>query len=231
MAEDQLELRLRAVAVALDEQTPSFDAARLGSRSERHRRRRIAAIACIAALAGVAIAPAAVSALRGLFEVDVVTELGPLAPGVAPPFAGRSVSLEALEASAPFRVRTTPSLGAPDGARVRDDVTGGMVTLVYGGGRSLLTQWRTTDVSARVAVVPVEGRAEEVTVGSLSALWIEGAARGTFTLVGADGTVHRESFEVSPGVLLWMQEGMTFLLQGAGAQNTAIRLAVGTSPL
>ncbi len=110
-----------------------------------------------------------------------------------------------------------------------DDITGGMVTLVYGGGRSL-TQWRTTDVSARVAVVPVDGRAEEVTVGALPALWIDGAARGTFTLIGADGAIHRESFEVSPGVLLWMQDGMTFFLQGAGPQDAAICFAEDLRP-
>jgi len=229
MAEDRFELRLRAAAVALDEHAPAFDVDRLCSVSNRRARGRVVALVCVVVLAGVAAAPVAVSALRGLFEVQVVTELGPLEPGVAPPFAGRSISIDALEASAPFRVRTIPSLGAPDGARVRDDVTGGMVTLVYGGGRSL-TQWRTTDVSARVAVVPVDGRAEEVTVGTLPALWIEGAARGTFTLVGADGAIHRESFEVSLGVLLWMQDGMTFFLQGAGPQDAAIRFAEDLKP-
>ena len=69
-----------------------------------------------------------------------------LAPGVAPPFAGRSVPVDAVQASVPFRVRMISSLGAPDDARVRDDITGGMVTIAYGGGRILLTQWRTTDV-------------------------------------------------------------------------------------
>ena len=55
-----------------------------------------------------------------------------------------------------------------------------------------------------------------------------GAARGTFTLVGADGTVHREAFEVSPGALLWQRAGMAFLLQGAGSRENAVRLAAGT---
>ena len=48
-------------------------------------------------------------------------------------------------------------------------------------------------------------------------MWIEGAARGTFTLIGADGAVHRESFEVGPGALLWSDDGMAFLLQGLGS--------------
>lgn len=56
-------------------------------------------------------------------------------------------------------------------------------------------------------------------------MWIEGDARGTFTLVGADGAVHRESFEISPGALLWRKDGMTFLLQGSESKDGATRLA------
>ena len=44
--------------------------------------------------------------------------------------------MDAVQASAPFRVRMIASLGAPDDARVRDDITGGMVTIAYGGGGS-----------------------------------------------------------------------------------------------
>jgi hypothetical protein len=74
----------------------------------------------------------------------------------------------------------------------------------------------------------VTGTAEDVTVGDVSGLWLEGAARGTFTLVGADRTIHREAFEVSPGALLWRRGAMAFLLQGAGTRDDAIRLAAGT---
>jgi alkanesulfonate monooxygenase SsuD/methylene tetrahydromethanopterin reductase-like flavin-dependent oxidoreductase (luciferase family) len=56
-------------------------------------------------------------------------------------------------------------------------------------------------------------------------LTIEGTARGTFTLIGADGAVHRESFEVGTGVLLWNDDAMTFLLQGAGSKAEAMRFA------
>ena len=225
MPEHDLELRLHAVARELDVRAPSFDPARLSAARPRPMRRRLVALACLAALVGVAAAPTAVSSLQRLFEIDDVTDLGPLAPGVAPPFAGRAVPVDTIQASAPFPVRTISSLGAPDAARVRDDIAGGMVTIAYARGRTLLTQWRTTDVSARITLVPAVGRAEDVAVGDLPALWIEGAARGTFTLTGADGTTHREAFGVSPGVLLWNQDGMTFLLQGAASSVDAVRLA------
>ena len=225
MAEQELELRLRAAARGLDARAPAFDLGLLRSVPRRRIRGRVVALVCSVALAGVAAAPAAVSALQHLFDVDEVSELGPLAPGVAPPFEGRGVPVDAVQAAVPFRVRMISSLGAPEDARVRDDITGGMVTIAYGGGRILLTQWRATDVSPRITLVPVTGAAEDVTVGDLPALWIEGTARGTFTLVGADGTVHRESFEVGTGALLWNDNAMTFLLQGAGSKAEAMRLA------
>jgi hypothetical protein len=41
----------------------------------------------------------------------------------------------------------------------------------------------------------------------------------------ADGTVHRESFEVGSGVLLWNDDGMTFFLQGVASKAEAMRLS------
>jgi hypothetical protein len=175
------------------------------------------------------VAPTAVSAVRQLFEVDEVTQLGP-APNVTPPFEGRQVPVLAVQQEVPFRVRLISSLGPPDRAYVRDDITGGMATAVY--GLTVLTQWRPADVSARIEVVPGHGSAENATVGRerRPALWTEGAARGTFTLIGADGTVHHERFEVGPRALLWQHDGMSFLLQNAGDKDAATQLAARVEP-
>jgi hypothetical protein len=229
MAEDALELRLRSVAAVLDEDAPAFDRSRLGSSRRRGRRARVALV-CAVALVGVAAGPATVAAVREVFAVESVPELGPLAPGVAPSYAGRSVTLAEARAYAPFAVWTVPSLGEPDAARVRDDVAGGMVTLVYRGGSVFLTQWRTADVGARVAVVPANGRAEDAAFGDgTPALWIEGAARGTLSVVGADGERHGESLEVGAGVLLWGREGTAFVLR-AGTKDVTLELAESLRP-
>jgi hypothetical protein len=226
MTEHELDLRLRSIARALDSDAPTFDAARLQSVRGHRARRRALALAVVAAAAGIVAAPSAVSAIGDLFRVDEVPVIGALEPGVTGPYGGRSLPFDAARLETPFRLRTIGSLGAPHDTRVRDDVVGGIVTLVYHRDTwILLTQWRTADVSARVAVVPTDGVAEQVTVGGVPALWIQGAARGTFTLVGADGTVHRESFEVGSGALLWKRDGMTFLLQGRPSKDDAIRLA------
>jgi hypothetical protein len=220
----ELDRRLESVAHLLDAAAPAFDAAALASPPRRPWRRTVVLAVGVLALVATAAAPATVSMLRDVFQVESVAELGP-APTVAPPFAGRQVATDSLGGAVPFRVRSIASLGAPQAAYARDDVAGGMATLVY--GPKLLTQWRVVDVQAGVEIVPASGTAEDVTVGAerLPALWIEGAARGTFTVVGADGAVHHERFEIGDGALVWRDGAMAFLLQGTGSRAEAIDLA------
>jgi hypothetical protein len=227
VSEHDLDLRLRAVARALDADAPAFDPARL-PRTRQRRLREVTVALVAVALIGVAAAPGAISAMRSLFGVDEVTELGPVPDGVAAPFEGRQIPADAVADSVPFRVRLIPSLGPPEAAHVRDDIAGGMVTFTY--GHLLLTQWRETDVDARIAIVPASGVADDVEIGRRPALWIEGTARGTFTLVGADGTIHRERFDVDAGALLWKADDMAFLLQGAGGRDEATSIAARVDP-
>ena len=224
MTEHEFELRLLAAARALDAEAPAFDPSVLPKRPSPIRF-AVVAFAIAAALAAVAAAPAAVSALRDLFEVESVPELGPVAADVAPAFLGRPSSPDEARAAVPFQVRTIPALGAPDAAYVRDDIVGEMVTLAFEDGTVVLTQWRASDVRARISIVPVQGTAEDVEIGARHGLWTAGEARGTLTLVGADRAVHRELFDVAQGALLWQEDGVTFLLQGAGSKENAVRLA------
>lgn len=229
MTDHQLELRLSRVAHALDAEAPTLDLALLRPAGRRPARRALVVIAAAVALAAVSVAPATVSALGDLFRVDSVSELRSV-PATTPPFIGRRVAVNEARATVAFPLRTIPSLGTPDAAYVRDDVTGGMVTLAYDAGQTRLTQWPSTDVEARVSVVPSYGAAEEVTIGRFRGLWIAGSARGTFTLVGADGHLHREHFDVAEGALLWRDRGVGLLLQGAGTRLTAAQLAAEARP-
>jgi hypothetical protein len=228
--EHELELRLREVARALDADAPGFDPAAVRASARRRGRQRwVVALAILAALAAGIAAPTAVSALGDLFDIDEVPELGPVPSDVAPGYGGRQVQLDEAQTTVAFPVRTIASLGKPKAAYVRDDIVGGMVTVAYRDGIRL-TQWAVADVNVRAAVVPSSGTAEEVSVGGGRALWIEGSARGTFTVTGADLAVHEELFDVSAGALLWQARGVAFLLQDAGTKENAARLAaaVGT---
>ena len=231
MSEHELERRLREVAHALDADAPAFDPATLRASARRRVRQRwVVALAVLVALTAGIAAPTAVSALGDLFDVDHVPELGPIPSDVAPGYGGRQAQLEEARLTVAFPLRTIPSLGEPEAAYVRDDIIGGMVTVTYRDGGIRLTQWSLDDVSARAAIVPSSGTAEEVTIGSLRALWIEGTARGHFTVTGADLALHKELFDVAAGALLWQDHGVAFLLQGAGTKDAATRLAAGVSP-
>ena len=230
MSEHELERRLREVARALDADAPEFDPVALrASARGRARQRWVVAIALLAALAAAVAAPTAVSALADLFDVDRVPELGPVPSDVAPGYGGRHAQLDEARLTVDFPLRTIPSLGEPEATYVRDDIVGGMVTVAYRDG-TRLTQWSVTDVNARAAVVPSSGTAEEVTIGNLRGLWIEGTARGTFTVTGADLALHKELFDVAPGALLWQDGGVAFLLQGTGTKEDALRLAASAGP-
>jgi hypothetical protein len=229
MSEHDLERRLAEVARALDADAPAFDPAAVRASARRQVRRRwVAATVVVAVLTAAIAAPAAVSALADLFDVDRVPELGPVPSDVAPGYGGRQAQPAEAQSTVAFPLRTIPSLGEPEAAYVRDDIVGGMVTVTYRDGIRL-TQWAVADVSARAAVVPSSGTAEEVTIGNLRALWIEGTARGTFTVTGADRAIHQELFDVAAGALLWQDDGVALLLQGAGTKDAATQLAAGVS--
>ncbi len=82
----------------------------------------------------------------------------------------------------------------------------------------------------RITIVPASGTTEDVTVGRLRAVWIAGTARGTISVVGADGATHRELFDVADGALLWRDGDVAFLLQGAEAKAYAEQLAAQVAP-
>jgi hypothetical protein len=224
MTERELELRLEAVAAALDAAAPRFDAAGLRPSRTRRARRALVAAMTLTALAGVTVAPAAVSTLARFFDTSQVSELSPIAPDVAPPYLGPPVSEAEASAAVPFGIRTIGALGYPDTFHVRPDIAGGMVSVGY-GGRTLLTQWSIAEIGTRVEVASARGSAADITAGSLRATWIAGEARGTFSVIGADGATHRETFAVAEGALLWEDRGVAFLLQGAGSEANAARLA------
>jgi hypothetical protein len=225
MSEHQLELRLQAAARSLDAVAPSFDPTVL-RKAQRRIRPRFVLIAAVLALVA---APAAVSGLSELFGVDEVKELGPQPADVTNPFEGVQVTPEQVRKAFPFGARMIPSLGTPHAAFIRKDISGGMVSVTYDEGRIVLTQWPDKRIDTRITIVPTSGTAENVRIGRLQGLWIAGTARGIFTLIGADGTVHKERFDVDKGALLWKQDGVALLLQGAGSLEQATKLAADAS--
>lgn len=223
MSEQALERRLRSVADALDATAPSLDRAAL------RRGRRVSRVALAAAVAagvlGVTAAPAAISTLADFLGFDEVEALGPTPADVAPVYRGTSVPADVAQEIVGFRIRTIAELGPPDAYRVRNDFVGGMAIAEYGD--VLLTQWPVADVDARVAIVPSGASVDVVGDAGGDAVWIEGTARGILTVIGVDGAMHRELFDVAAGALVWRDRDVVLLLEGAGSKEAAVRLAAG----
>ncbi len=223
MTEREAEQQLRAAALALDALAPPFDPALLRAGRRPRVRWLLAVAAGTAVLAGLVVEPAALSSVARFLGVTSVDELTPRVD-VAPPILGPAVSGEAAARHVAFPLREITALGEPERFYGREDVGGGMVSMSYAGG-VVLTQWSADAVDASVEVVATRGVAEDAAVGSSPAMWIAGEARGTFVVVGADGELHREAFDVRDGVLAWEAAGVGFLLRGARSKDDAVRLA------
>jgi len=184
------------------------------------RLRVLLALALVAAGLGVLASPAgsALGRLLGLVDgVDVrtVPALEQPPPDVAPSYRGLPAELgDAL---------IVGELGLPHEVYRRIDIAGDVATLVYDD--VVLAQWPVRDVRAEIEVVLETGRAQEVSVGGVTGVWIAGEARGIYTFVGADGADHHEAFAVTDGILLWQLDDTALRLEGAGSRDAAVRLA------
>jgi hypothetical protein len=64
-----------------------------------------------------------------------------------------------------------------------------------------------------------------VTVNGNDGLWVDEPARAVYTFVGADGQLHKESYETAGRTLLWQENGVAFRLAGASSLEQALTLA------
>jgi hypothetical protein len=206
-------------------------------------RARVALIAAVAAtvVAAVAATPGARSAVGELIgrlpglDVERVPELRPFPLDVAPPYLGDRASLESARSQASFTVRvpTRGDLEPPDLVFYRDDVVGGIVTLIYGDelhARLLLTQWRGDLSSADYEVAGPGGRAEGIEVDGRPAVWLEGPTQATYTFVGRDFARHREALRIGANVLLWSDGPVAYRLEGRLTRDEAVAVAESLAP-
>jgi hypothetical protein len=131
------------------------------------------------------------------------------------------------------RVPTRGELEHPDLVFYRNDVVGGIVTLIVGDedhARLLLTQWRGDLASADYEVAGPGGRAEGIEVDGRAAVWLEGPTQATYTFIGRDLQRHREALRVGANVLLWSDEPVAYRLEGHLTRDEAVSVAESLSP-
>jgi hypothetical protein len=200
-------------------------------------RRRVAAAgaALLAALSiTVAVSPAARAALVDVLSfagIELRSDRPPVplpSPGgvsTAPLPREQTLSLSEASGRAGFEVRAPGAAGPPDRVTVADD--GRVVTLVFvgaaaDGGDLRLDQFR-GGVEPFFAKFVDPAQADEVTVLGSRGLWVRQPHEVAY--VGSDGQVQPGTLRLSARTLIWMDDGVTIRLEGAGTRTEALDIA------
>lgn len=213
----ELERELRALAAdVIWPETPPLPV-RAPLRARPWRLALALAVAAAALAAAFAVPPARTALLRlfhlGGAAVVRVDEL-PRVPTTGELDLGRRTSAAGAERAAGFRLRY-PDLGDPDSIHVRRS---GAVSLVYGGGRLVLTEAR-----GEVFWKKTAGAARPVSVGGSPGLWVPGPH--FFAWLSPSGTTRAEPPYLAGSTLIWQRGGLTFRLEGAVTVEQALDVA------
>ena len=196
----------------------------------------IAGAIVLAVAVALAVSPAARSAARAMLDripgltIDRVDQVHEFGWDVAPPYGGERVPLDYALVVTGFRVN---GLERPvHVAYARNDVQGGIVTLVYANPAVSVTEWSAAPSSAAFEVPRDGATVEEVVdIRGAPGVWIEGGARAVHTFIGADGKRHHEALTTERPLLLWQRNGIAFRLEGAADRDAAVVLAEELRPL
>ena len=239
----ELELQLRELARVVEfPPTPALAPrvrARIAAEPARPRRfprRRLALslAVVVAALAGALAVPPVRAALLDLLRIggariERVERLPATAPrrGLS---LGTEVSLAEARRRAGFRVEVPDDdvWGEPDAVFVRPLAPAAAVSLVYGSEqrvRLLVTQLRGRTEPVLVKKAAAAGtRIEGVTVRGRPGFWISGRPHAVL-FRDPNGAIREDAYRLAANVLLWVEEGVTFRIEGRLSLAQALDVA------
>lgn len=207
-----------ATAVLLRLDAEPAPASRAPARPSVRRRLAVAAVAAVVALGLTPPVRAAVGEWLGIGAVAV--RPGPPEPSAgAPPTATAGLSLDEAAELAGLTPVVPPALGPPDGVEVSGDRR--VLSLTWGDGDATIRLDQFADpvspVYLKTAVVGTT--ATPVTVGGREAWWF--ATPHDLVLLAPDGTERTETARVAGPTLVWLDDGVTFRLEGADRARAA----------
>jgi hypothetical protein len=231
---DRLELELRELGRRLEFPAEPDVAARIGERlrGERAPRRplllprrplALAAALLVVALAAALAVPPVRGALLDLLGIGGVTierveELPPVAPSTELEL-GRRVTLAEARRRVDFRVLAPAEeeWGRPAGVFLAPTPPGGSVSLLYGAERRprlLVTAFRgDTEPGLVNKAVDPETRIRPIRVRGNPGYFISGAPHAV-VFRDADGNIREDEYRLARDVLLWVEDGVTYRLEG-----------------
>ncbi|WP_053203156.1 hypothetical protein [Jiangella muralis] len=188
----------------------------------RGRRIAVAAVAVLVALGLTAPVRAAVGEWLGIGAVAV--RPGPSQPSAsAPPSAPAGLSLDAAAQRTGLTPVVPPVLGPPDGVEVSADDR--VLSLTWGSGDDTVRLDQVADplspVYLKTAVLG--STAATLTVDGRDAWWF--GVPHDLVLLAPDGSERTESARIAGPTLVWVDDGVTFRLEGAGDRGRAVEIA------
>jgi hypothetical protein len=244
---ERLELELRELGRGLSFPPEPDVAGRVAERlrAEREplrprlpsRRRLVLALAALAVAVAAAFAvPPVRAALLDLIGIGGVTiervdELPPVTPSQDLQL-GQPVSLAEARRSVDFPIKAADpdEWGAPDEFFLATGVPGGRVSLLYGSERRvrlLLTEFRGQTEPGLMKKLSGEGtRVDFLVVNGVDGYWISGKPHAVM-FRDADGIIREDRFRLAGNVLLWVERGVTYRIEGATDRKTALEIAAG----
>jgi hypothetical protein len=195
------------------------------------RRPAVLALAVLAAVvaATLAVEPAR-TALFDLFRiggvsVERVDELPEVDPH-APLGLGRRVTMAEARRAVRYRVLALPE-GEPDAVYLSRGIAGGAVSQLYGDDdevRLLLTQFRGSIEPDFVKKMSAGSEFTVADVRGQQAYWLSGAPHAVM-FRDERGVMRTDQYRLAGNVLLWVENGVTFRLEGRMTRAEALRLA------
>lgn len=212
-----------AVATAvLDRLRTTPEPARSTRLRGRGRRLAVVAIAVLVALGLTPPVRAAVGEWLGIGAVAV--RPGPSQPSAsAPPEAPAGHSLSAAAELTGLTPAVPPVLGPPDGVEVSADRR--VLSLTWGSDEATVRLDHVADPLSPVYVKTalLGSTASRLTVAGREAWWF--GTPHDLVLLAPDGTERTESARVAGPTLVWVDDGVTFRLEGAGDRDRAVEIA------
>lgn len=194
------------------------------------RRRRFVAVAVAAALTVAILVPLAWSRLTGRSDSDVA---GPPTTATTAPRpttttttlpAVLALGLDEARAAVEFPIRLPQGLDAPEHVIVDRRVPGGLVALRYPA--FTLVELPTPANSSVAEVTSADAASETfpMTVRGQPALWITGGAP-EIGFVDRDRALRRSPTRAGGNVLVWVEDGITYRIEGFAYQSSAMAMA------
>jgi hypothetical protein len=152
----------------------------------------------------------------------------PEVPLRAEPVFGELVTLEEARRRVDFPVLVPDELEAPDRVYHREYPPGGAVTLVWGDvgkPRLALTEWAGRVVEPVVLkLIPPGTRADVVTVGAGTGVWLHGAPHVLFVHPPGGGE-EAEDLYLAGSVLVWEVGERSYRIEAAVSRDEALEIA------